>query len=274
MIGQKVLQKKITDLIENNTFPRFTIIEGPRGGGKSMIAEYVARLLGCHFVRLDDTSVASLRDITNQAYKLTEPTLYLIPNVQNMSTIAQNSLLKFTEEPPNSAYIVITVESKNQVLDTIRSRGYSLHLDNYSEQELKDYAELNNIIVPESFSYYVYGLCETPAELDYLNSYGFDKFFDFLHLVYNKIGVVSGANALKIANNINLTNDTSDDKVELRMFWKGFINLCMTNIMDDPVRNATAARITSKHLQTLRTAGINKQMCFDTWLLDIRQEWL
>ena len=56
MIGQHNLQSRIKQLIENRTFPRFSILVGPKGSGKKTLVEEVIRpKLNLSIIDITDT---------------------------------------------------------------------------------------------------------------------------------------------------------------------------------------------------------------------------
>lgn len=54
--------------------------------------------------------------------------VYVIHLVENMTTEAVNSLLKFLEEPPSGCYAILTTENVSRVLPTIVSRSETLRI--------------------------------------------------------------------------------------------------------------------------------------------------
>ena len=97
-----------------------------------------------------------------------------------------------------------------------------------------------------------------------------NAFVQFTRKTFENIHVVQGANAFKIAQSINLSDDES--KYDLKLFWKLFIYFCYSHI--ERAGYPEAIKITSQSLRQLRVNGINKQMLFDLWILDIRECWL
>ena len=76
MIGQKEVLKQIDNLIEKG-FPRFVVITGQKGQGKSTLAGYINEKLKYPMyetgIKIDD-----IRDVIDFAYKQTEPIIFLI----------------------------------------------------------------------------------------------------------------------------------------------------------------------------------------------------
>ena len=140
MVGQKGIIADIDRYIEANGFPNLCMIEGPKGSGKTVLCEYLRNKYHQQWILYQDNSVASVRSVIEQAYKNTEPTGYIFLNVDNMSSNAKNALLKVTEEPPNKSHFIMTVQDRQNMLETIRSRSVIFTMDIYTEQELKEYA--------------------------------------------------------------------------------------------------------------------------------------
>ena len=267
MIGQKKLLSIIDRQLFENSFPRFSIIIGKRGSEKDKIGVYISKYLGANCVNTSDIKVDNIRTIIQESYKVSSITVYNITNADSMSIQAQNSLLKVTEEPPNKAYFVMALEDENNTLPTIRSRGSIYHCDEYTQEELVNYAS-------EKYGTFKYcGICDTPGEIDLLHEMKEEEFYNYVEKVVDNISTVSGSNAFKIADKIALKDE--DDKYDLRLFWKAFKSLCVDEMSgDDPIKYGRAIAITGDSLHELSFKGINKTELFDIWLLNIRSEWL
>ena len=216
--------------------------------------------------------VDAIRDIVSNAYKVTNPIIYLIADADNMSNAAKNALLKVTEEPPNNAYFIMTLEDENNTLETIRSRGTVFHMDRYTPDEIGDYfydkyhanhGKDDEVIVKE--------LCDTPGDVDILVKMGIKEFYDYVQLVVDNIAEVSLANAFKIPSKVALKEDS--EGYDLRLFWKAFMKITFETKVG--YENwGLAVEVTTKYLQKLRIKGINKQMLIDNWVLEIRDLWV
>ena len=272
MIGQKNLIGRIEHLIDNNNFPRFSIFVGPRGSGKKTLVLYIAKYMKISWAHLLDVKIDTIRDVIVQAYKVSSPIIYLIPDADAMSNAAKNALLKVTEEPPNNAYFIMTLEDENNTLETIRSRGTVFHMDRYTPDEIEEYA-VDKAINPYTVSTedekemlpIIRDLCETPGDVNILVKCGVQDFYDYVQLVVDNIAEVSLANAFKIPSKVALKDDA--EGYDLRLFWKAFIKIAF----DMGRYNGVYA--TSKYLQKLKTKGINRSMLMDSWVLEIRELW-
>ena len=268
MIGQKSLQADLTALIEKEKYPRFSIFVGQIGSGRKTIAKLIAKKMEIQVVQLPDVKVDTIRSMITEAYKIPYKCMYLIPNAENMSLAAKNAILKVTEEPPNNAYFVMTVQDESQLLATVKSRGTIFHMHSYTPEEIAEYADCKNTRDLEIIT----SVCEVPGDVDILRAVDIDEFYTFVDNVVNNIAVASGSNVFKIANSINTKDDA--DKYDLRLFWRTFMLVCLHRMKEDPLLYAQGVKITSEYLQDIRVTGINKGAMLDMWILAIREAWM
>ena len=265
MIGQRNLQSQISQLIENNTFPRFSIFVGPKGSGKrTFVHEVVIKGITDGLYEECGIKVDEIRELITDAYKIHSTAVYFIPDADNMSLAAKNALLKVTEEPPNNAYFIMTLEDENNTLETIKSRATIFHMDRYTPNEIEEYFKQKYGVVWDREIPIIRSLCETPSEVDMLMTYDATNFYDYVQLVVDNIEDVSIANAFKIPSKVALKDDA--EGYDLKLFWKAFIAVCFEK---DQFANIP---ITSKYIQKLKIKGINRQMLMDNWILSIRGE--
>ena len=283
MIGQRELWARIEHQIRNDKFPRFAIFIGECGSGKKTLAKKVAKTLNGSSV-ITDTKVDSIREIIDAAYTIVDTTVYIIPDADTMSGASANALLKVTEEPPHDAYFILTCESLDNLLPTIRSRGVTYMMEPYSYEDKCDYIDYQSsknqrYVYDEADEEFILEVASTIGEVEFFlsaldkDAQAINDFRAYVNLVIDNIAEVSGSNAFKIADKIAFKNE--DNKYDLRLFWKAFRSGCIDKMRgDDPLKYARAVAITGDSLSQLSIKGLNKQMLFDTWLLDIRSEWL
>ena len=140
IIGPRKLLNNIDNLIENNTFPRFSIIQGVEGSGKRLISAYIAKKLNATYVPCE-LGIDAVRDVINLSYEQASPIVYVWADAHKMSINAKNAILKVTEEPPQTAYFIMTTDNINNILDTLISRGTVFNISPYSQAELSSYVE-------------------------------------------------------------------------------------------------------------------------------------
>ena len=267
MIGQKQLMSNIKKLQSEGKFPHFAIFVGPKGSGKKTLLSELF-----NGVYLENNKVESVRKMIDMVYHL-ENTTFIMPDADTMSLAAKNALLKVVEECPNNNYFIMTLEDKNNTLETIRSRAVMFTMDNYSSAELAEYTRLK--YPTESDIEDTIELCDTPGEIDLVVKFGTKQFYSFVRKVIDNIILVSGANAFKIADSISFGND---DKYDIKLFLKVFAVECIRRFKTasdvDKVMYATWCSITSRYIDELMITGVNKQALFDAWILEIRERWI
>lgn len=159
----------------NKTLSHMYIIEAPDGQGKRTMAAYVASMIHClnatgpcggcaacakheggnHpdliWISGDEQKHATIgvdiiRNMTADIYikpLISDVKIYIIAGAQNLSTEAQNALLKVLEEPPSYAVIFLLTTSADALLRTVLSRGIVLKLKANTKQEIYDYIKNN-----------------------------------------------------------------------------------------------------------------------------------
>jgi DNA polymerase-3 subunit delta' len=271
MIGQTVLRERINGQIERKKFPRFSILIGEKGSGKKTLAKEIAKNLGISAV-MTETTVDNIRQVIDDCYKIIEPLVFILPDCDNMSSAAANALLKVTEEPPQRAYFILTCESIDNLLPTLKSRGVTYMLEPYSYEDKCDY--LDNLEMSDEDMEFILGVSSTIGDVKTMSEMNITEFKDYVELVIDNIAEVSVSNAFKIGDKIALKDE--EDKYNLKLFWKAFNAVCVDRMKqsDYPVMYSNAIAITGDFAQQLHIRGINKQMLFDGWLLKIREAWV
>lgn len=261
MLGQKNLYTVLNNQLREDTLARFIIIEGELGSEKNLVARELAKANELLYAESPDCKIETMRQIIVDAYKVTKPTIFAILDADDMSVQAKNALLKVTEEPPNKARFVMTLQSVGSTLETIKSRATIYQADAYSRAQLSEYCDIKRYADKDL----LLDVCSTPGDIDLVNGYGTKDFYDFVHKVTENVATVRGANSFKIAKSIKLKD--TDEGYDLVLFFKTFFLICVQN---DWFRGGA---LTGKYLADLRVKSVNKQMLFDSWLLNIRREW-
>lgn len=291
MIGQKEVLKQIDNLIEKG-FPRFIVITGQRGQGKTELAKYIFHKLdeyystpepdnrgGIYMVEIEP-KIDNIREMIEMAYKQTEPIIYLIQNADKMSIGAKNSLLKVIEEPPNNAFFIIELQQIENTLETIKSRCQEIKMQEYTYEEKM---EMLNKLKPDATleETQVLNKLDNYYQMQKVLKYNPIEFINYVDKVYNNIYKVQSANSFKIAEKIDL-KDTGEG-YDLELFWVMYMNIGIGELFNYAIDNSwdetsdiidKCISITSKYKNKLKITGINKQSLFDCWILDIRKEWL
>ena len=244
---------------------------GQIGSGKKTLAKWIASQLHTATYILPDVKVETVRQMIDYVYRSTDSVVVVIPDADGMNVAAKNALLKVIEEPPKNVHFIITVESEANMLDTILSRSAVYRMDLYTRDEILRYYRA---LEEDGDADLVSRLCDTPGEVKLLlaQSGGVKSFNDYVLKVVDNIALVSGSNSFKIAEKIALKDEV--DKYDLHLFWKAFISVCLDRLAQSPFQYAYGIQTTAKYLQDIKNPAINKQMSFDNWLLEIREDWM
>lgn len=278
MIGQNSLYKMMSMQMNENTFPKFCILSGEDGSGKHTL---VSKFLNddcayySHYI-VQDVKVESIRTMIRDAYKIQTPTIFVIYDADNMSINAKNALLKVTEEPPHKAKFIMTVSNLSNVLDTLKSRATVYYMERYTPNELIEFATQKGL---GQFKDVVSDICDTPGDIERLSKYDVAEFISYVDKVIDNIATVSLANAFKIPQQLNFTDDS--EKYDVDLFLRVFKMRCGMHMkkaiskrnVDEQIRYAGAISIINTCLTKMKIVGISKQALFDMLILDLRREW-
>lgn len=278
MIGQVKTLQIIDKLIEND-FPRFVIITGRKGHGKKNIAHYISSKLNYPLVECG-IRIDELRKVIELSYKHTEPIIYEIADADKMSIGAKNSLLKVIEEPPNNAYFIMTLQTIENTLPTIKSRCQEIKMQNYTEDNLLEFMKEINPNLSQLDKTILLDICDNRYEIELVNNYGVQDFYKFVQKVVDNIYKVQSANSFKLEENLNLKDDI--EKYDLNLFLKTYKSVCINNAISIINQDNNSEELscyiqsvyeTSNTINQLNVTGISKQSLIDVWILNIRKIW-
>ena len=273
MIGQESLLNKLNTIISDEKFPHFSILSGERGSGRKLVASRIAQKLSGHVITCG-TKVDEVRDMISMVNKTADKVVVIMSDIDNMSTSAENALLKITEEPPKNAWFIMTMVDVFFVPSTIISRATIFKMDKYTPDELMDFsAQCSKHLTPEEVDI-IGNVCNTPGDVQSLINIGVIEFWEYVIKVVDHIDSVSTANSFKIAQKIALKQNA--EGYELKLFWRTFMLICadrMKSVVDeDRAKYVNWVKVTSRYMQVVRVRGVNLQMLFDSWVIDIRGE--
>ena len=158
--------KEALNRLTAGRLPQAIVLHGDRGCGKRTLARRLAQACVCTGAQRPCGVCAACRKFLTGGHpdilwidggdrprafgvdqiRAVRDTLYIQPNeadckvyvltqAQNMTDQAQNALLKMLEEPPAYAVFLLTAESLQQLLPTVRSRVVAVPLFGVSEAE-------------------------------------------------------------------------------------------------------------------------------------------
>lgn len=267
MIGQKKLLNRIQKYTYS-TFPSSVIIEGEFGCGKKTIVRIISEQL--NNLSMIDISDKVSNDTILDAYINTIPQLYIIDinkASQNKKLVAlQNSILKFIEEPPANARIIILCENKNQLLPTIQNRCQIFSFEKYTISELRIIAQNNGIDIEDE----LFSLYNTPGKiLSLLNTeFTYIKLTELVNNIIDNISKASIPNLLTIVKQIDFGNGGYNLDIFLSQMRKTLVG--RLQIADNCDVIYRYYRITAEFASQLQLLNINKEILFENYLLRLK----
>lgn len=158
--GNDDAKAHIAARLSAGSLPHALLLEGPIGSGRRTMARLIAAAAVCReggerpcgrcaacqkslraihpdITELGGTEEArsfhidAVRALREEAYILPNEApvrVFILCDVQTMTEQAQNALLKLLEEPPAHVRLILTCENRSQLLETVRSRLFSVTL--------------------------------------------------------------------------------------------------------------------------------------------------
>lgn len=260
MVGQD----KLRESLANEPYS-FILIEGSKySGRKTLLREVFPQA-----VWFDDCKIDTVRKMIETAYNIYN-SVFIMPDVDDMSLAAKNAILKLVEEPPNGNRFIMTIENVNNTLSTIISRAQVKKMQNYSQKELIAFLEDSgkNLFTDEILS-----VCTTPGEIVEYGKYNWEEFINTVDTAVTKLWSTSITNCFKLGDKIALKADS--EGYNLQLFWRAYkirAAKLIAEANDECEVNdlLNAIRLTQKYIDTLRVKSVNKTMLFGAWIVAIQ----
>ena len=277
MIGQKRILDKINRWQE---VPRFIILNGIKYCGKKELAKYIANKFNLQLI-LIGIKIDEIRDMIKLANNYDTHIIFLIDNGNKMSLGAENTLLKITEEAPNNAHIILSVENKDLLLPTIISRGEVFNFQDYTMADFNEYLVSKELIKPQETIKEEY--CLAYPNFGYIDILPLEKaqeLIDFCIKISSYIREANGASAFKVQEKIKLKDD--QEGYDLFQFLFCLKGVCYSRLLG-AVENKESkeyeyqlnyVQILTELQRMLNNPLFNKSYILDKLIIDFKAVYL
>ena len=146
VIGQDAAVKQLEGFFAKKKMPHQLLLTGNAGCGKTTLARIVRRRLKCHRDDYTEINAANhrgidmIRDIAKSIrYKPLNSRgtrVWLIDESHQLTSEAQDSFLKYLEEPPDHVYFILGTTLPEKLKRTVRTRCTEVRLNAVSEENL------------------------------------------------------------------------------------------------------------------------------------------
>lgn len=218
MIGQNNILRQVDTWYKESSLPKFLIVQGAQGMGKKTLLSYIAEKFDYPLVYFAN-KMEGVRELIDVCYNQSNKIIYAISEADNMSTQAQNAMLKIAEEPPNNAHIAITTNT-DTLLPTIKSRGVTVILDAYTQKEKEQYVDkVLDLDIDEILKEEI-EISDTLQDINIFERCDFTRLKELCNNIVNKISKANIGSALNIATNINVKDKENTEQFDLGLFLK------------------------------------------------------
>lgn len=253
LIGQEEFKKQIVRLLNGNKgFPHTVILVGERGQGKRTAAKWIAEQMGAPVYEPKELKIDFIRELNADSRTVSSPKLYLLADCETMTPQAQNALLKLSEEPPENAYIVMTVQDTSALLPTILSRSSVLQLDGYTNEQLRQLTDDEELI----------RIAKNPGTIERLQQIDYSTLLEHSDKVVANIGRISVSNAFNILKPVD--KEQYDLFMTLLIYsyekFQSLGNVCTQQI-----------RVLFDTKNLLKNKSISKQNALEMMFIELRE---
>ena len=290
IIGNNKIKQELQNTVKLNKTSHSYLFTGTSGIGKSMIAKEFAKMLLClekhkycnhcksciefdtnnnpdFQIIMPDGASIKIEQIRQMQRKILEAPIistkkvYIINDADQMTTEAQNCLLKTLEEPPEFVVIILIGSNENNFLSTIKSRCTIIKFQDIENEEIKNYLKQTHGI--ENISDQMVSLFGgSIGKAERLKDK--QELYDNILEVINKITTLDLIDILKKADIIYKSQDSKEEILEninIILFQKAKQDSRFLNCID-------IVEETKKRLN----ANANYNMCIDNMLFKIWEE--
>lgn len=298
IIGHQNQIEIIRNLLKKNNFPNSLILSGPKGIGKSLIANNICLALQKMLPINNINKISNNLDLNSNVYVIKKiyledkkrykqkvyrddisyihdffstkndygtKKICLIDSIDDLDDGAKNSLLKIIEEPNADNHFIIISHDINKVLSTIKSRSHHIRFNHFFKLDYMDLLdEINDI--PKIDPTYLYSLTKGSLALstEYIDS-SFREIDDHLTTIIRDIKLIKHNTAYHYIN--FLKNKGSGNELIVSFF--NFFILKISDVIKSTINKNDTIYLLSMHtyLNSLKTKFVTYNLSYEHLLI-------
>lgn len=149
--GNNVVVYSIKTLVSKGTYPKFTIMSGNMGVGKSTVARIVGDMLDESETPLQILNFGleiNMKTVEDTVFKMnpSKPRVFIFEEMHGLNKEQQTALLTMLDMQPSNIYVIGTTTELHKILPAIRSRAtvwkFRLLAEKQLSQLLDDYLSI------------------------------------------------------------------------------------------------------------------------------------
>ena len=259
IITNVIGQQKLKNYFSRLTFleiPHSLLFIGEEGCGKKF---FVENLSNAHYgITFKNITTQLDGEFILNTYTETKPLIYLI-ELDKVDIKKQNVILKFIEEPPVYAKVILTTSHLNQVIPTLINRCQCFTFEPYSLEELSMFSKDDGLL----------DYCSTPGQILSYKGINIKDIADYCLKIVEKISSSNKGNLFAISDKIAFKDEK--EKYDLDLFVKVLMQKFRDACVYDVSKSKSYRLIADYDALRKQNASFNQRALFETLLLDLSE---
>ena len=248
----------IMDEFDLVNLPQTMMLVGEHGCGKHTLCTYLSQKFDMPLYDITDKiSLELISEIEENSWLS-----FYIVNTAEISVKEQNIMLKFLEEPPVNAYIILLVDNISQIIPTVLNRCIVFEYSKYTAEQLSSF--LSNPDENDIIQY-----CRTPGDVITFekNDLGLvqrtcDMFLAFLPEAPTAAAMYSYTSKLAF--------EDEQDKLNVDLFLRCFL-MTLRNKIVAGARLYNEYRLTDELINTFQISNIKRLPLWENFVIELQR---